>query len=241
MNEKLCSCGKCQEYTLLCSNALAVCKDNGTRLDAYVADIYSKSEVENGVQDIIIHCPDPYSSINTGTDLGTGTDKIHPLYSPTKDGVGFVYQQNPTATRNSLRNFSWRRKVHASLKTKSLQQLEISMTFSLMFFIDLALCAKLQFQSCGGLCFVKNLAEFLENFNIWANRYLFKRPTRYTSLPLWQNRKRTSGKLKATCNPTTMEQEFRLSKYVGVEEPFITLKVPNTLRKDTYLAAFFSC
>ncbi|KAI5658137.1 hypothetical protein M9H77_26930 [Catharanthus roseus] len=40
MNEKSCSCDKWQEYTLPCSHALAVCKDNGTRPDAYVPDIY---------------------------------------------------------------------------------------------------------------------------------------------------------------------------------------------------------
>ncbi|KAI5668490.1 hypothetical protein M9H77_18343 [Catharanthus roseus] len=42
MNEKSCSCGKRKEYTLPCSHALAVCKDNGTRPDAYVSDIYSR-------------------------------------------------------------------------------------------------------------------------------------------------------------------------------------------------------
>ncbi|KAI5675965.1 hypothetical protein M9H77_06915 [Catharanthus roseus] len=39
MNEKLCSCGKCQEYTLPCSHTLKVCKYNGTRPDAYALDI----------------------------------------------------------------------------------------------------------------------------------------------------------------------------------------------------------
>ncbi|KAI5666164.1 hypothetical protein M9H77_16017 [Catharanthus roseus] len=42
MNEKSCSCGKWKEYTLSRSHALAVCKDNGTRPDAYVPDIYSR-------------------------------------------------------------------------------------------------------------------------------------------------------------------------------------------------------
>ncbi|KAI5648526.1 hypothetical protein M9H77_34531 [Catharanthus roseus] len=40
MNEKSCSCGKWQEYTLHCSHALTVCRENGTRLDTYVSDIY---------------------------------------------------------------------------------------------------------------------------------------------------------------------------------------------------------
>ncbi|KAI5668524.1 hypothetical protein M9H77_18377 [Catharanthus roseus] len=35
-------CGKWQEYTLSCSHALAVYKDNGTRPDAYVPDKYSR-------------------------------------------------------------------------------------------------------------------------------------------------------------------------------------------------------
>ncbi|KAI5650976.1 hypothetical protein M9H77_36981 [Catharanthus roseus] len=41
MNEKSCSCGKWQEYTLPFFHAIVVYKDNGTRLDAYVPDIYS--------------------------------------------------------------------------------------------------------------------------------------------------------------------------------------------------------
>ncbi|KAI5662197.1 hypothetical protein M9H77_21520 [Catharanthus roseus] len=36
------SCGKWREYTLPCSHALAVCKDNCTRPDAYMPDIYSR-------------------------------------------------------------------------------------------------------------------------------------------------------------------------------------------------------
>ncbi|KAI5669531.1 hypothetical protein M9H77_19384 [Catharanthus roseus] len=42
MNEKLYSCGKWQEYTLLYFHTFAVCTDNGTRPDAYVIDIYSQ-------------------------------------------------------------------------------------------------------------------------------------------------------------------------------------------------------
>ncbi|KAI5682486.1 hypothetical protein M9H77_03714 [Catharanthus roseus] len=42
MNEKSCSCGKWQGYTLSCSYALTVFKDKGTRPDAYVQDIYSQ-------------------------------------------------------------------------------------------------------------------------------------------------------------------------------------------------------
>ncbi|KAI5670981.1 hypothetical protein M9H77_11345 [Catharanthus roseus] len=39
----------------------------------------------------------------------------------------------------------------------------------------------------------------------------------------------------------TMNREFRPSKYARAKEPFITLDIPNNLRKETYLAAFFSC
>ncbi|KAI5683147.1 hypothetical protein M9H77_04375 [Catharanthus roseus] len=42
MNEESCSYGKWQEYTLPCSHALAVCKDNGTRPYAYVPVIYPR-------------------------------------------------------------------------------------------------------------------------------------------------------------------------------------------------------
>ncbi|KAI5648343.1 hypothetical protein M9H77_34348 [Catharanthus roseus] len=42
MNEKSCKCGKWQEYTLSCSYALAICKDNGTKPNTYVPDIYSQ-------------------------------------------------------------------------------------------------------------------------------------------------------------------------------------------------------
>ncbi|KAI5657518.1 hypothetical protein M9H77_26311 [Catharanthus roseus] len=36
------SCGKWRKYTLPCSHALAVFRDNGTRPDAYMLDIYSR-------------------------------------------------------------------------------------------------------------------------------------------------------------------------------------------------------
>ncbi|KAI5668771.1 hypothetical protein M9H77_18624 [Catharanthus roseus] len=42
MNNKSCSCGKWQAYTLSCSHALAVCRENDTRADTYVPDIYSR-------------------------------------------------------------------------------------------------------------------------------------------------------------------------------------------------------
>ncbi|KAI5663643.1 hypothetical protein M9H77_22966 [Catharanthus roseus] len=42
MNNKSCSCGKWQVYALPCSHALAVCRENGTRVDTYVLDIYSR-------------------------------------------------------------------------------------------------------------------------------------------------------------------------------------------------------
>ncbi|KAI5647959.1 hypothetical protein M9H77_33964 [Catharanthus roseus] len=42
MNESSCSCGKWREYILPCSYVLAVCRDNGTRPDSYVPDIYSR-------------------------------------------------------------------------------------------------------------------------------------------------------------------------------------------------------
>ncbi|KAI5669335.1 hypothetical protein M9H77_19188 [Catharanthus roseus] len=40
LNNKFCSCGKWQTYTLLCSHVLAVYKENWSRTDAYVPDIY---------------------------------------------------------------------------------------------------------------------------------------------------------------------------------------------------------
>ncbi|KAI5668054.1 hypothetical protein M9H77_17907 [Catharanthus roseus] len=40
MNNKSCSCEKWQTYTLPCTHALAVCRENGTRADTYVLDIY---------------------------------------------------------------------------------------------------------------------------------------------------------------------------------------------------------
>ncbi|KAI5681784.1 hypothetical protein M9H77_03012 [Catharanthus roseus] len=41
-NNKFCSCGKWQTYTLPCSHVLAVCRENGSRTDAYVPEIYSR-------------------------------------------------------------------------------------------------------------------------------------------------------------------------------------------------------
>ncbi|KAI5674427.1 hypothetical protein M9H77_14791 [Catharanthus roseus] len=40
LNNKFCSCGKWQTYTLPCSHVLAVCRENGSRTDAYVPEIY---------------------------------------------------------------------------------------------------------------------------------------------------------------------------------------------------------
>ncbi|KAI5648256.1 hypothetical protein M9H77_34261 [Catharanthus roseus] len=42
LNNKFCSCGKWQTYTLPCSHVLAVCRENGSRTDAYVSEIYSR-------------------------------------------------------------------------------------------------------------------------------------------------------------------------------------------------------
>ncbi|KAI5662560.1 hypothetical protein M9H77_21883 [Catharanthus roseus] len=36
------SCGKWQTYTLPCSHVLAVCRENGSRIDTYVQEIYSR-------------------------------------------------------------------------------------------------------------------------------------------------------------------------------------------------------
>ncbi|KAI5657971.1 hypothetical protein M9H77_26764 [Catharanthus roseus] len=42
LNNKSCSCGKWQTYTLPCSYVLAVCRENGLRTDTYVLEIYSR-------------------------------------------------------------------------------------------------------------------------------------------------------------------------------------------------------
>ncbi|KAI5659052.1 hypothetical protein M9H77_27845 [Catharanthus roseus] len=42
LTNKLCSCGKWQTYTLPCSHVLAVCRENRSRTDAYVLEIYSR-------------------------------------------------------------------------------------------------------------------------------------------------------------------------------------------------------
>ncbi|KAI5657781.1 hypothetical protein M9H77_26574 [Catharanthus roseus] len=42
MNNTSCSCRKWQTYTLSCSHAFAVCRENGTRADTYVPEIYSR-------------------------------------------------------------------------------------------------------------------------------------------------------------------------------------------------------
>ncbi|KAI5673768.1 hypothetical protein M9H77_14132 [Catharanthus roseus] len=42
LNNKSCSCEKWQTYTLPCSHVLAVCRENGTRTDIYVPEIYSR-------------------------------------------------------------------------------------------------------------------------------------------------------------------------------------------------------
>ncbi|KAI5682495.1 hypothetical protein M9H77_03723 [Catharanthus roseus] len=92
-------------------------------------------------------------------------------------------------------------------------------SFNFKLVVDFSSWTKLQFQACGELSLAHEI---------------------YIS-PLQQNRKRALGKLKATCNLTTMNREFHPPKYVGAEEPFITLDVPDNLRKEIYLAAFPSC
>ncbi|KAI5678134.1 hypothetical protein M9H77_09084 [Catharanthus roseus] len=42
INNKSCSCGKWQTYTLPCSYVLAVCRENGSRANTYVLEIYSR-------------------------------------------------------------------------------------------------------------------------------------------------------------------------------------------------------
>ncbi|KAI5649201.1 hypothetical protein M9H77_35206 [Catharanthus roseus] len=42
LNNKSCSCGKWQTYTLPCSHVLVVCRENGSRTDTYVPEIYSR-------------------------------------------------------------------------------------------------------------------------------------------------------------------------------------------------------
>ncbi|KAI5661318.1 hypothetical protein M9H77_20641 [Catharanthus roseus] len=42
INNKSCSCGKWQRYTLPCSHVLAVCRENESRADTYVTKIYSR-------------------------------------------------------------------------------------------------------------------------------------------------------------------------------------------------------
>ncbi|KAI5669534.1 hypothetical protein M9H77_19387 [Catharanthus roseus] len=42
INNKSCSCGKWQTYILSYSHVLAVCRENGSRADTYVPEIYSR-------------------------------------------------------------------------------------------------------------------------------------------------------------------------------------------------------
>ncbi|KAI5650719.1 hypothetical protein M9H77_36724 [Catharanthus roseus] len=42
LNNKSCRCGKWQTYRLPCSHVLAVCRENGSRTDTYVPEIYSR-------------------------------------------------------------------------------------------------------------------------------------------------------------------------------------------------------
>ncbi|KAI5659300.1 hypothetical protein M9H77_28093 [Catharanthus roseus] len=42
LNNKFCSCEKWQTYTLPCSHVLVVCRENRSRTDAYVPEIYSR-------------------------------------------------------------------------------------------------------------------------------------------------------------------------------------------------------
>ncbi|KAI5661742.1 hypothetical protein M9H77_21065 [Catharanthus roseus] len=50
INNKSCSCGKWQTYTLPCSHVLAVCRENGSRADTYVPEIYSRQKYKRTYQ-----------------------------------------------------------------------------------------------------------------------------------------------------------------------------------------------
>ncbi|KAI5677461.1 hypothetical protein M9H77_08411 [Catharanthus roseus] len=47
LNNKSCSCGKWQTYTLPCSHVLVVCRENGSRTDTYVPDIFATNIQKN--------------------------------------------------------------------------------------------------------------------------------------------------------------------------------------------------
>ncbi|KAI5656445.1 hypothetical protein M9H77_25238 [Catharanthus roseus] len=50
LNNKFCSCGKWQTYTLPCSHVLAVCRENGSRTDSYVPELYSRQTYKKTYQ-----------------------------------------------------------------------------------------------------------------------------------------------------------------------------------------------
>ncbi|KAI5677989.1 hypothetical protein M9H77_08939 [Catharanthus roseus] len=50
VNNKSCSCGKWQAYTLPCSHAFVVCRENGTRANTYMPDIYSRETYKRTYQ-----------------------------------------------------------------------------------------------------------------------------------------------------------------------------------------------
>ncbi|KAI5652297.1 hypothetical protein M9H77_29484 [Catharanthus roseus] len=50
MNNTSCSCEKWQTYALPCSHVLAVCRENGTRADIYVPEIFSRQTYKRTYQ-----------------------------------------------------------------------------------------------------------------------------------------------------------------------------------------------
>ncbi|KAI5682683.1 hypothetical protein M9H77_03911 [Catharanthus roseus] len=50
INNKFCSCGKWQTYTLPYSHVLAACRENRSRTDTYVPEIYSRQTYKRNYQ-----------------------------------------------------------------------------------------------------------------------------------------------------------------------------------------------
>ncbi|KAI5678190.1 hypothetical protein M9H77_09140 [Catharanthus roseus] len=50
INNKSCSCQKWQTYTLPCSHVLAMCRENGSRANTYVPEIYSRQKYRRTYQ-----------------------------------------------------------------------------------------------------------------------------------------------------------------------------------------------
>ncbi|XP_071907750.1 uncharacterized protein [Coffea arabica] len=92
---------------------------------------------------------------------------------------------------------------------------------------------------------------FSAYYHLWTNdqgvwmkdwiRFWFKGEARYRAPPNRANRRKTTSKPKMTYNPSGSVEPYDLADTNDFNVPFDILGIPESLRKETYIAAFIAC